>query len=321
MHDQARTGPPLDPQIAAALAALEASRGGEPLAPPRDVHALRAQTDLGLASAFSRLPDASNVTATDFTARAADGGEIPLRWYSRRGGQGGSAVVYAQGGGMVCGSVDVYDRLVRHYVEVSGVPFLAVDYRLAPEFAGVGLASDLHAAVQWLIDQAASLDVDPMRIAVMGDSGGGGVAAAAAIMARDGGVPLRRQILIYPMLDDRNVEATGDAASATLWSHDSNRLAWDAILGASPAATAPSPYLAPARLADFAGLADAYLEVGELDIFRDEVIVYAQGLGSAGVSCELHVHAGAPHGYDIMSLNFDICRRAMADRVRVLQSL
>jgi acetyl esterase/lipase len=307
----------LDPQIDLAMAALQASRGDEPLVAAQDVQTLRGGTNAGLAAAFSRLPDAPNVTATDFFATGVDGGEIPLRWYEKKAGGSGSAVVYAHGGGMVCGSLAIYDRLVRLYVELSGVPFLSVDYRLAPEFSDTGLALDVRAAAEWLMTHSGSLGVDPLRVALMGDSAGGGLAAAAAIMARDCGITLRRQILIYPMLDDRNIEAKQGDDTTALWSHASNRLAWDAVIGSR----LPSSYIAPARGEDFSGLAGAYLEVGELDIFRDEVIAYAERLSSADVSCELHVHAGAPHGYDIMDINFDVCRRAMADRIRVLRAL
>jgi acetyl esterase/lipase len=312
---------PLDQQIVAALAALEAARGGQPFVAPQDVETLREQTNVGLAVAFARLPDAPNVDARDFLVTGADGGEVAVRWYERRGAAGGPAVVYAHGGGMVCGSLGIYDRLSRYYVELSGVPMLAVDYRLAPEFRGVGLGRDVMKAIEWLVSQARSLDVDARRIAVMGDSGGGGLAAAAAVMARDHGIALVRQILVYPMLDDRNVVEGDHGASAAFWSVQSNRLSWGAVLGSDFGAADVSPYEAPARLSDFSDLAPAYIEVGELDLFRDEAIAYAKQMYSAGVSCELRVHSGAPHGYDIMNIDFDVSRRAMADRIRVLQAL
>jgi len=82
-----------------------------------------------------------------------------------------------------------------------------------------------------------------------------------------------------------------------------------------------SPLAAPARLTDFRGLAPAYVEVGDLDIFRDEDISYAQRLAAADVPVELHVHPGAPHGYDRYASHSALARRAMADRLRVLRAL
>ena len=71
-----------------------------------------------------------------------------------------------------------------------------------------------------------------------------------------------------------------------------------------------SPYAAPARCEDLAGLAAAYVEVGELDIFRGEALSYAGRLCAAGVSTELHVHPGAPHGYDIFVPECAVTQRA-----------
>jgi acetyl esterase/lipase len=75
------------------------------------------------------------------------------------------------------------------------------------------------------------------------------------------------------------------------------------------------------RLTDFAGLAEAYVEVGELDIFRDESNSYTEGLFAAGVSAELHVHPGCPHGYDRAGSSVDIVVRSRANRIRVLKAL
>jgi acetyl esterase/lipase len=78
---------------------------------------------------------------------------------------------------------------------------------------------------------------------------------------------------------------------------------------------------APARALDLAGLAPAYVEVGELDIFRDEAIEYARRLSGAGVSAELHVRPGCPHGFDRAAPAADVTRRSRADRLRVLASI
>ena len=88
-----------------------------------------------------------------------------------------------------------------------------------------------YSAIAWLREHAAELGVVPDRIAVMGDSGGGSPAAGAAILARDRGVPLARQILIYPMLDDRNTTPGPLPPDVLTWSYDSNYTGWHALLG------------------------------------------------------------------------------------------
>lgn len=260
---------------------------------------------------------------TSFTTPASDGeAEIELRWYAKAGPAPGSAVVYAHGGGMIGGSLDLYDEVVSWYVSQTGVPLLSVGYRLAPEAtSSTTLAEDVFTGLTWLAGHASGLGADPARIAVMGDSGGGGPAAAAAILARDRDVPLARQILIYPMLDDRNTTPGPVPPGLLTWTYDNNFTGWHALLGDEIGTEKVSPIAAPGRLTDFTGLAPAYIEVGDLDIFRDEAITYAGGLASAGVPVELHVHPGAPHGFERFVPDAAVAQRAMADRARAIAAI
>ena len=281
-----------------------------------DALALRALVEARQAESYAALPQAPDVAVA---GHHTDG--IDLRWYAPPGGATGAAVVYLHGGGMIAGTLDGYDPLLRHYAQMTGVPFLAVGYRRAPEHPGTGPAQDALAGLHWLVGHADDLGVDVRRIALMGDSGGGGIAAGAAIMARDLGIPVARQILVYPMLDDRTVEPDPLLAPTATWSYDNNVTAWDALLGTERGGPHVPEVAAPARLADLTGLPPTYVEVGELDIFRDECLTWAGRLLAAGVSCELHVRPGAPHGFEWLAKDADVSRRAVADRVRVIRSL
>ncbi|MCX5097141.1 alpha/beta hydrolase fold domain-containing protein [Streptomyces sp. NBC_00365] len=308
----------LDPRIAQLIA-----DGAGPASPADfregDARHLRRILDDGLTQ-LSALPIDPTVSSEALSIEASDGHRLQLRWYSKEGSAPGSAVVHFHGGAMVAGSVDLYDPLVRTYVAWTGVPILAVDYRLAPEAAEGAAASDGLAALMWLRERADELGVDPSRIAVMGDSAGGGVAAAVAILARDHGIHLAKQVLIYPMLDDRTTEPDPHLAAApTLFPYSFNRTAWTAVLGEHEGTRTAAPSVAPARNTDFAGLAPAYIEVGEMDIFRDEDVVFALQLWRAGVSTELHVHPGMPHAFDVLLMGDD--PRFQAGKIRVLQSL
>ncbi len=186
----------LDAELAPAIAALTAQAAEAPAPARGDWQAVREAAAAGLAYMATLTPASSGVTTTSFTTPTSDGeGEIELRWYAKAGPASGSAVVYAHGGGMIGGSLDLYHEVVSWYVSQTGVPLLSVGYRLAPEAASsTTLAEDVFAGLTWLAGHASGLGVDPARIAVMGDSGGGGPAAAAAILARDRDVPLARQV-------------------------------------------------------------------------------------------------------------------------------
>lgn len=224
---------------------------------------------------------------------------------------------------MIVGNFGLFDASLSRYVSASGVPLLSVDYRAAPEHPHPAPVEDSYAGLRWLGDHATELGVDPARIAVMGDSAGGGLAAAVALLARDrGGPSVARQILLFPMLDDRNTEPDPEIAPFAAWTHDDNATGWDALLGDAQLGGPDVPaYAAPARATDLAGLPAAYVEVGQLDIFRDEDLEYARRLSRAGVPVEFHLHPGVPHEFDAVAFDSDVARRALADRVRVLASL
>ena len=286
--------------------------------------ALRAAGEAALVVLDSLLPEHADIERVDDLATSYDGASVLVRWYRVKGvppSDAGPAVVYLHGGGMIAGTVELYDRLVAAYVADSGVPILAVDFRRAPEHPHPTPVEDAFAGLAWLHDRAGELGVDPGRIAFMGDSGGGGLAAGAALLARDRGLSVARQILIYPMLDDRNT-VPDPALLPFVGSHfDDNFTRWQALLGDSAGGPDVPSVAAPARALDLSGLPATYVEVGELDIFRDESIEYARRLAVAGTSVELHVHRGCIHGFDRVGAGTDVVRRSRADRVRFLQRL
>jgi acetyl esterase/lipase len=124
----------LDAELAPAMAAL-AAQAAEAQAPARgDWQAVRTASAAGLAYLDTLTPASQDVTTTSFTTSTRDGrDEIELRWHTKTSAAPGAAVVYAHGGGMIGGSLDLYDKVVSWYVAQTGVPFLSVGYRLAPE--------------------------------------------------------------------------------------------------------------------------------------------------------------------------------------------
>ena len=156
----------------------------------------------------------------------------------------------------------------------------------------------------------------------MGDSAGGCLAAGVALLARDrSGPALAQQLLIFPMLDDRNIEPDPQLLPFLTWTYDDNATGWGALLGEKAGSAEVSPYAAPARAQDLSGLPAAYIDVGDLDIFRDEDLLYARRLMAAGVPTEFHLHPGCPHLFEAFAPAADVSRRAIGDRVRRLKSV
>ena len=311
----------MDPQVAAALARMIAGLGEPKPRPAVGDWRTRRENGNAMFGVWAALqPFPTDVVTRDFSIRTHDGADVLLRWFEKRRSRPGSAALYIHGGGMLLGSVDVYDEILRRYVSASGVPLLAVDYRLPPEHPYPTPLEDCYAGLQWLAERSRELGVDRSRIAIMGDSAGGGLAAAAALAARDrAGPTLASQILVYPMLDDRNTEPDAEVAPFLTWNWDDNITGWGALLGERAGKDDVDHHAAPARALDLTRLPATYVEVGQLDIFRNESVAYAQRL-QAHVPTELHVHPGVPHGFELFAPDADVSRRAFADRVRALRA-
>jgi acetyl esterase/lipase len=315
----------VDAQVLQALGPLlEAVGEIEPL-PIGDVQARRTNGHRMFDLIVTTWTPAPGVEVERHALTAADGAPLDMSWYHSSEEQPGSAVLYLHGGGMIFGLEHIgtmYDVAVRDYVAASGVPMLVVDYRVAPEHPHPTPVEDCYAALRWLTENASALGVDPTRIAVMGDSAGGGLAAGVSLLARERGGPhIAQQLLIYPMLDDRSHTPDPQLLPFLTWTYDDNVTGWAALLGDSAGTDVVSPYAAPARATDVSGLPDTYIDVGDLDIFRDEDIAYARRLSDAGVPTELHLHPGCPHAFEALARGADISQRAIGDRVRRLRTL
>lgn len=226
------------------------------------------------------------------------------------------AILWIHGGGFCVGSIETEHIGAAATARALGAVVVSVEYRLAPEHPFPAGLEDCYAALCWLHAQAAALTVDPDRVAVMGQSAGGGLAAALALLARDrGGPAICFQLLGIPELDDRLETASMRAFTDTpMWNRPNAVLSWRHYLAG---ASEVSPYAAPARATDLAGLPPAYISTMELDPLRDEGILYALALLAAGVSVELHSYPGTFHGSSLFPVA--VSKRAVAETVVVLK--
>lgn len=273
---------------------------------------------------------ADPVVETKHEIHAFDGATISLTRFAQShhltpGQALRPAVYHIHGGGMIAGSVEIYAPLCRRNLASWDVQVFAISYRLAPESPAPGPVEDAFAGLRWLSENAASLGVDPARILLYGESAGGGIAAGTALLARDRGLspPVAKQVLVYPMLDDRTRYGEGWPTRPFLaWSEADNKLGWSNYLGADRAGREEadvSVYEAPGRAGakDLAGLPRAYIDTGGLDLFRDEDLRYAAKLLEAGVEVEFHLYPGLPHGFE-WSVTPSAVGRALENRKRAI---
>jgi acetyl esterase/lipase len=244
--------------------------------------------------------------------------ELSVRVYTPVGGSAPRpGVLYVHGGGFCFGSVEFEHRGAQVAADGADAVVVSVEYRLAPEHPFPAGLEDCYAALVWFAAEAASLGVDPDRLAVMGPSAGGGLAAGLALLARDrGGPALRFQVLGMPELDHRLETASMQQFVDTpLWNRPNAIMSWRCYLGENPGEV--SPYASPSIAKDLAGLPPAYISTMEFDPLRDEGIEYALRLLAAGVSVELHQYPGTFHGSALVA-GATVSRRSAAELMAAL---
>lgn len=284
--------------------------------------AIRASSQKMQALMKNQMPEIRGVQVED---RKIPGAlvkrEVPVRIYTPEKKKGLlPGLIWIHGGGYILGSAEQDDPLVKQLCLNAGCIAVSVDYCLAPEHPYPEPLEDCYTALRWLSLQAGQIGVDASRIAVGGASAGGGLAAGLALLARDRAeVRVSFQLLIYPMLDDRNTGTSGRKRDALFWDLRNNYTGWKAYLGCEPGGEKIACYASPSRAENLAGSPPAYIAVGDLDLFALEDIDYAARLISAGVPCELHVYPGAPHAFDMMAPEADITRRFRHDIYRALR--
>ena len=295
---------PLDPQIAPIVDVVEAAVADGPPRSTQSVEERRAAY-LALASVAGAGPDLDEVTDRTIPGPA---GEIPVRLYRNEGALG--IVVFFHGGGFTIGDLDSHDQICRQLAVQSGATVVSVDYRLAPEHPFPAALDDAWAAVQWADEHRGELGgSDDAGIVVCGDSAGGNLSAVVALMARDTGLELAAQLLVYPLVDqaDRSPSMTENGSGYIL---DVETMDWfHECYAADPDDWRASPGRAPSH----AGVAPALVITAEYDPLRDQGATYAAQLAAAGVEVTHSRYDGMVHTFFQLGPLVDAGARAVTE--------
>jgi acetyl esterase len=282
--------PELDPQIRKVLADAEAA--GLPPVQESTPEQVRANLAASFAKLFGPADEVHSVEDAD-----ADG--VPVRIYRPfETEEKSTALVYFHGGGFVAGSVEVYDPLTRAFAKRAGCVVISVDYRLAPEHPYPAALDDAWTATRWVTSNAERLGLDEWKIGVGGDSAGGALAAICARRARDHGIAIACQMLLYPITSsDQNTPSYSLYSEGYLLTRDAMHWYWNQYLGEGSGDGVEDPDISPAAERDLRRLPRAIVVTAEADVLRDEAEAYAQRLFISTVETEGYRYDGMVHGF------------------------
>lgn len=295
----------LDPAVAAVIAAM-AAQGAPPLE-----EAGVAGVRMGLARFAGLQAPPQPVERVEEASYGSDPEQL-LRVYVPAGQAPFPVALYFHGGGFVGGDLTVADEPARDLAVGAGVIVVSATYRRAPEHRFPAAVDDAWAALTWARAHVTAYGGDTSRIALTGDSAGGNLAAVTAVRARDEGVPVQAQVLIYPLTDPASVTPS-KTEYAEGYVITAAALQWFGAQYADPE-QALDPRLAVARTPSLAGLPPTLILTNECDTLRDEAEAYGASLASAGVDVTVRRFDGLVHTVYWMS---GVVPGALAQRAAV----
>jgi len=290
----------IQPKTRAFLEALEA-QGGPPIytLSYRDARAVldNAQSAARVAKLSADIEDrkiaggpAGEVSIRIVRPKPRSEGPLPL-------------VMYIHGGGWVLGNKDTHDRLVREIADGAHAAVVFVNYTPSPEAHYPTSIEEAYAATRYVAENAASMGLDPSRLAVAGDSVGGNMVAAVTILAKQRGAPkIGHQLMFYPVTDASFDTGTYRQFADGPWlTRNAMKWFWDAYAPDQSRRNEPTASPLRATVEQLRGLPPALLITDENDVLRDEGEAYAHKLTEAGVQVTAVRYLGTVH--DFMLLN------------------
>lgn len=247
---------------------------------------------------------------------AGPGGPLTLRIYRGQGAPAADApaLLYLHGGGWVLGNLESHDEICRWFANIGACVVVCPDYRLAPEHKYPAAVEDCRATLSFMRAEADHIGIDANRIAVAGDSAGGNLAAVLSLMARDEGIPVVAQLLLYP-----NTDALQTADSyrrfADGYGLTSSTMAWFRDHYIRDVADISDWHVSPLKAASLSGVVPAFVAIAGHDILADEGEAYAKRLLEAGVSIVIKRWPGQIHGFVSMGLHTAAAREAVGAAV------
>ena len=211
--------------------------------------------------------------------------------------------MFIHGGGWVLGDFPTHKRLVRDLVIASGFVAVFVNYTPSPEAQYPQAINEIYAATKWVAENGAEINVDPTKLAVVGNSVGGNMTAVTCLKAKENGGPdIKLQILLWPIVD-----ADFDTESYKEFGEDrfltTSLMKWLYDQYTTDVNERKQIYASPLRatVEQLRGLPPALIQVAEGDVLRDEGEAYGRKLDEAGVTVTTVRYNGMIHDFGLLN--------------------
>lgn len=280
-------------------------RGGPPIYTLTPEKARAVLSDVQATS----LPPGVDLPAADIEKRTIpggpDGSQVSVTIVRPQGGSNRTlpVIIYTHGGGWVLGDFKTHERLVREISNNVDAAIVFVNYTPSPEARYPVAIEQAYAAAKWVAENGKSINVDPSRLAVVGESVGGNMAAAVTLLAKErGGPDIKFQALLYPVTDSNFDTQSYITYKDGPWlARKGMEWFWDNYLPEKAKRKEPTASPLQSPIDQLKGLPPALIIVDENDVLRDEGEAYAHKLMQANVTVTATRYLGTIH--DFMLLN------------------
>ncbi|MHA1802985.1 MAG: alpha/beta hydrolase [Promethearchaeota archaeon] len=225
----------------------------------------------------------------DIKFERVDAGGIPAEWILNPNATDEGILFHLFGGGYIMGSLETRRTNPSMIARAANIRCLNVQYRLAPEYPFPAAVEDSIQAYRWLL----STGINSKKIIIEGESAGGGLSVATLLKIKELSLPMPAgAILLSPWVDltckgksiKTNAKYEPELASsvralASLYLNGANR---------------KNPLASPLH-GDLSGLPPLLIQVGEIEVLRDECVALAEKARDAGVDVTLEVWKGMTH--------------------------
>ena len=216
-------------------------------------------------------------------------------------------IYYMHGGGYIMGNATMYGTAFNYLANKHNATLISIEYRLSTKAPYPADLNDAYSGLKYIYHNADKLNIDKNNIIIMGESAGGGLTARLGLYNKDHDkIPIKGQVLIYPMLDYRtggnNDIYKNEYAGEYIWTKELNQIGWTSLKKDQIIPEKEMLYYSPAMASveELKGIPDTFIIVGGLDLFVNECFDYANKLIQAGIPTEFFCEPGVVHAYDLL---------------------